>query len=321
MYMNTATCRFDLVTIGEPLISLDTRGRPLDDAPTLDVSVGGAECNVAIGLTRLGRSAAMFGAVGDDPYGRMALRSLRGEGVDVAGVSIEQGTPTALMFKARRGQSTDVEYRRRDCAGARLDSSAIGPAADAARLAHVTCLTAALSDGARDAVVELAGRARAGGARVSLDANFRVKVAPLDRFAEIFDDLAPFADDVILGAGEAATLIGAEPSEQHVRAFAEAIGRPAVIVKRAGGGAWFVEDGVLHEVPARPVAVVDPIGAGDAFAVGLLHGRLAGRSTGDAIGDGVALATRAVAVVGDYQGLPHAGDLDECLAGTEAVRR
>jgi 2-dehydro-3-deoxygluconokinase len=305
----------DLVTLGEPIVCLDTRGGRLADASLLHVSLGGAECNVAIGLARLGHDCVVIGRVGDDPFGQAARRRLLAEGVDVTQLTADPAAPTALLFKEQTYRGAEVHYRRAGCAGSRVAVDDIDvDVVAAARAVHVTGVTAALGTGPRAAVVHLMATARQAGARVSFDANLRRKLASPADLVDMFHALCHHADDVFMGWSEA-ELVAGDASEDAIRAAMVAIDRPCVVVKRPAGGAICLEGGRWRSHDAPSATVVDPIGAGDAFAVGFLHGRLGGASTAEALALGADIAARVIAVHGDNAALPYAVELGAARVG------
>jgi sugar/nucleoside kinase (ribokinase family) len=88
-------------------------------------------------------------------------------------------------------------------------------------------------------------------------------------------------------------------------------GARLVIVKLGADGAWYDGDGGAGHVPAVPVAqVVDTVGAGDGFAVGVISGLLEGLPVADAVRRGTWVGARAVQVRGDTEGLPTRAELD-----------
>src|SRR5690606_25220219 len=107
------------------------------------VSFGGAETNVAIGVSRLGHRAAWIGRLGDDPLGLFIKDALRGEGVDVSRVQLETEVPTGLMLRERRtADRVRVSYYRRGLAGSRLGPNDIEPElVRSARVLHVSGIT------------------------------------------------------------------------------------------------------------------------------------------------------------------------------------
>ena len=93
----------ECLTVGEPLICLDSMAEPFDAAAMVRKYVVGAESNVAIGLARLGHSSGYVGRVGSDSCGREIVRTLRGEGVDVTRLTATDAAPTAILLKERLG--------------------------------------------------------------------------------------------------------------------------------------------------------------------------------------------------------------------------
>ncbi|WKK72237.1 bifunctional 4-hydroxy-2-oxoglutarate aldolase/2-dehydro-3-deoxy-phosphogluconate aldolase [Rathayibacter oskolensis] len=162
-----------IVTLGETLALFHTHGS-LAHAGTAEIGIGGAESNVAIALVRLGAAATWIGVLGTDSAGDRVLRELRGEGVDLV-VRRDSEAPTAVMLKERPTPTTArVTYHRRGSAG-----STLGPGDVPAELVrrasclHVTGITLALSDSAREAALEAVRLAVAAGVPISFDVNHR----------------------------------------------------------------------------------------------------------------------------------------------------
>src|SRR5215212_6481327 len=103
-----------LTTLGEALVVMDPVSRgPLRHVSGFEKNLGGAELNVAVGLSRLGHRAGWAGGLGDDEFGREILAFARGEGVDVSQATLDPQAPTGLYFKERRalGQLRVYYYR------------------------------------------------------------------------------------------------------------------------------------------------------------------------------------------------------------------
>src|SRR5690606_37594249 len=108
---------YDVVTFGEAMASLHGPG-PLRMGGDLTLSVAGAEANVAIGLARLGHAVRWAGVLGDDELGRLILRTLRAEAVDVTACRLDPSRPTGLLLQERRiGDIIRVHYYRAGSAG------------------------------------------------------------------------------------------------------------------------------------------------------------------------------------------------------------
>ncbi|MEE3921602.1 sugar kinase [Micromonospora sp. BRA006-A] len=240
------------------VLAPDDGGR-LEHAARLTVGVGGAESNVAAGLARLG-TARRVSRVGDDPFGRRVVAEVAAAGVDVSLVAVDRDAPTGLYLKdpGRTAPAcTTTGPGRRRAASARRTSAA-GPGR--ARLLHLSGITAALSGTCRDLLVSaLDGRALPG-ARVSFDVNHRPALWPADRAGPVLRDLADRADVVLVGLDEAAVLWSAgDPAA--VRALLP--GPELVVVKDGPVGATALpRTGPAVVVPALPVDVVEPVGAG-----------------------------------------------------------
>jgi 2-dehydro-3-deoxygluconokinase len=315
--------RRDLVTLGETLARLDNPVTgPLRHARSLDLGIAGAESNVAIGLRRLGGSAAWVGRVGDDEFGRLVQMTLAGQGVDVGHAIVDPAAPTALLVKERRtARLTRVYYYRSGSAGSRL-----GPAdvpADLIRAAgvlHVTGITAALSDSAREAVHAAVDTARSAAVPVSLDLNYR---RALWTAAEAAKQLRPLVEqaDIVFATELEAGLLASGQGPGALAAGVAALGPREVMVKRGPLGVMACCDDQLTEVPAHPVTAVDPVGAGDAFAAAYLAERLRGRPVAERLDAAACAGAYAVTVAGDWEGLPSREDLALMRTADDHVQR
>lgn len=313
-----AGATLDVVTVGEPLICLTGAGR-LAAAPMLRKSIGGAEANVAIGLARLGLRAGYVGRVGTDPFGDEIVRTLRGEGVDVARVERSPDRPTGLMVKELRApDDVRVHYYRHASAASELDGiGALAPA----RHAHATGITLALGAGPAAAVGELLAAARPAGASVSFDANIRLKLWSLDEAVTAIRAVLPYVDDLLLSESEALAVAGAGELDEALARLADR-GIARVVVRRGAAGAVAVTGGERFEVAAIAAGPpVDCVGAGDAFTAGYLFERLSGRSIDAALVTGAWAAGHVVAQLGDYEGLPDRADYDAWRGLAMAVDR
>jgi 2-dehydro-3-deoxygluconokinase len=301
----------DLVTLGETMALFSaSKVGPLRHASTMDVGAAGAESNVAIGVRRLGYSAAWIGRVGGDELGELVLGRLRGEDVDVTGAVVDPGAPTGLMIKERRtSEVSRVHYYRRGSAGSRLspDDVDVDRIADA-RVLHVTGITPALSATARAAVERAIDAARSGGTLVSLDINYRAALWSEEEAGDVLRVIVARADLVFAGEEEAALVVA--PTEPAAAALALAeLGPRHAVVKLGAQGAVAAVDATSVHAPALPVRVVDPVGAGDAFVAGYLAAVLDGASAFECLRTACAVGAFAVTVPGDWEGLPTRAEL------------
>ena len=311
----------EVVTLGETmaLVAAPEIGL-LRHANTLRLSVGGAESNLAIGLSRLGRRATWIGRVGDDEFGALVRRTLAAE--DVEGrVRVDPDAPTGLMVKYRRtGTTTQVLYYRKGSAGSRLERADIDPdLIRSARVLHLTGITPALSDTARDAVDHAVEIARDAGVLVSLDLNYRGRLWSPDEAGTVLAILVAHADLVFATEPEAELLVTGDNPVQLGQALA-GFGPPQVVIKRGALGAVAVIGDEVLDVPAHKVTEVDPVGAGDAFAAGYLSTLLDGGTPTQCLATGALAGAFKVTVPGDWEGLPFPADLN-LLRISEGVLR
>jgi 2-dehydro-3-deoxygluconokinase len=303
----------DLVTLGESMVLLlAEQSGPMREAMTFRRYIAGAESNVASGLSRLGHRSGWFSRVGADEFGRAIVFRIRGEGVDTSHVITDPRAPTGIVIRERRdvGPIEQVYYRR-GSAASRLSPDDLDEAyLTQARFLHLTGITPALSDSCREAVFAAAEIARAAGVTVVLDPNYRSKLWDADTFARVVRDLASRCDILLPGMDEA-TLLTAETDPVVAARHLQALGPSLVVVKVGANGAIALTgDQQIHVPAARLERVVDPVGAGDAFAAGLLAGILRGFSM-DAT---LALANRcgalAMTTPGDMESLPFWDELE-----------
>ncbi|MFD5922986.1 sugar kinase [Kitasatospora sp. NPDC058201] len=302
----------EVVTVGEAMAALRATG-PIRLAPPMELSVAGAEANVAIGLARLGHRARWVGRVGDDPFGALVLRTLRAEDVDTTHTYTDtEGRPTGLLVREDAiGDLATVHYHRTRSAGSALHPDDVLTALDpATRILHLTGITPALGPAAAQAVLTAAARARRLGITVSLDVNFRARLWTHHQAREVLPPLARLADILIASADEL-HLVTPDPAhdEDHAVTALLTQGAREVVITRGGDGADATTTDGTHHAKARPVPVVDVIGAGDAFTAGYLSGVLDGLTVEQRLNRATATAAFAVATRGDWEGLPTRTDL------------
>ncbi|SEF00613.1 2-dehydro-3-deoxygluconokinase [Streptomyces sp. 2112.3] len=310
--------RPDVFTFGETMVALRGSG-PLKLGGTMQVSIAGAESNVAIGLARLGHEVHWAGAVGEDEAGELVLRTLRAEGVEVSGASADPGAPTGLLlFEPRLPDVTRVHYYRAGSAGSRLTADGIERAFRAAppRILHLTGITPALSSTARSAALHSLRLAREYGSSVCLDVNFRARLWTAEEAAAVLGEWLPSVD--LLIASDDELLLCLPPRDAgggSAAGIASQAGRlrelgvgEIVVTLGAEGAMAFTHDGSLHR-SAKAVRAVDSVGAGDAFAAGYLSALLDGDGPAACLERAVTTGAFAVASPGDWEGAPTRAEL------------
>ncbi len=323
----------EVVTLGECLISfVAAEPAPLAVSTSFHPYPAGAEANVAVGLARLGRSVAFIGRVGEDGMGTRVIRALRGEGVDVAGLTVDQAAPTGIMVRERRALGpAEVFYARSGSAGSHLSPddvrAAEGRGAFAtARWLHLTGVTPALSASCRAAVRTAIELGRAAGMTVSLDLNLRRRLWTETEARTELAELTALVDLVIADEDEATVVTHASPgtATEALLKGLMSLGPDRVVLKLGARGAVGLERGgdPVWASGLDVASVVDPVGAGDAFCAGFIDARLDDLDMADALARGNACGAAAVAAEGDQTGLPTRIELVRLLAaaGPDTLR-
>jgi len=300
----------DVLTAGEALVLLaaQTPGA-LDEVEHYRRFSAGAELNVAIGLARLGLRVGYLSRVGDDAFGRFLLATMEREGLARELVAIDPARSTGFMLKSLAGGGADpaIDYYRRGSAASAMDASDLVRAAPAGvRHVHLTGILPALSAGCRELAFAMAAAARSQGHRVSFDPNLRPRLwTSRDEMVSMLNALAAQADVVLPGLAEGRLLTGRHSAEDIAASYLE-LGAGAVVVKLGAEGAFCADrSGLRAHVPGVAVArVVDTVGAGDGFAVGVVSGLLEGLALEAAVRRGNAIGARVVQFSGDSDGLP-----------------
>ncbi|GGN79701.1 carbohydrate kinase [Streptomyces albiflavescens] len=300
--------------VGETMAALaPDPPQPLEQADGLRLSVAGAESNVAMYLADHGVHVSWLSAVGDDALGRRVRAAIAAAGVDVSGVRTDANRPTGLLVKDPDSTGTRVHYYRTNSAAAALGTDLLdAEELRQASLVHFTGVTPALSPSCRDLVVQaLAVSADQRPYAVSFDVNHRPALWPDGAAARVLRDLADRADITFVGLDEAQHLWGSDLKAVDVR---ELLRHPRILVVKDGAHAAtaFSDEGVCT-VPALSTTVVEPVGAGDAFAAGFLAGLLRGADRKRALRLGHITAVSALQVTGDHGRLPDGDRIDELL--------
>lgn len=294
----------DVLCVGEAMVLLTPAdSRRLEHTELLEISIGGAESNVALYLCDMGVPAAWLSDVGDDPFGRRVIATLRSAGVNVDRVSVRPDAPTAVYFKDPNGEATVVHYYRDDSAAARMGPESIHDAAIAStRVVHMSGITPALSESCAAMIDHAMERCRELGTVFSFDVNHRPGLWSAASAAPVLRSLARKSGIVFVGRDEGERLWGTPTAD----AIAEYLDIDGVLVVKDGEiGASEYQHGERVFLRAPDVDVVEPVGAGDAFAAGYLAEWLRFDSTArERLESGHAVAQRALTSIHDFQPSP-----------------
>lgn len=299
--------KIDVFTLGETMVLFQPEQmQRLEYIHQFPKRIGGAESNVAIGLARLGFNVGWHSKLGDDPFGRFILKSVRGEGVETTSCLFTEEAPTGLIFKEQLSpEDVNVYYYRKGSAASLMKPNELDEAYIAqAKILHVSGITPALSESCYETVMKAIEIAKNNGLKVVFDPNLRLKLWSAEKAKEVFNEIASLADIILPGLDEGQLMTG----ETEVEAVAEALRKDTdktIIIKLGSKGAYVHAKNESMYVEGFPVEhVVDPVGAGDGFAAGVISGILQGVPLEDAVRRGNAIGAMVVGTSGDIEGLP-----------------
>lgn len=326
------------VCFGEMLIRLSApSGELMLQTPRLEATFGGAEANVAVSLARLGHQSRVASALPHNALGQAALSELQRHGVDTGLCALGEGRMGLYFVTIGVGpRAAEVLYDRADSAFARApDKADWTKALTGADWLHVSGVTPALNAKCADAALSAMRAARAAGAKVSFDANFRGKLweARGDDPRPTLDALFAEADLMFADERDIGLVTGEKPvnDEDAARiAFARypklqriAATKRKVLSADAHelSGLTLTRAGAVRTRAHAITGIVDRIGSGDAFAAGVLHGLASGLSDQHMLDFAVAAAALKHTIRGDFN-LATAADIDFYLSNSGSdVRR
>lgn len=281
----------DVITFGEAMLRLAPPNfRRLEQARSLDVQVGGAELNTAVGVARLGRSSAWVSRLTDNPLGRLIANQAREAGVCTDHVVWTKDDRVGLYFLefGAAPRASSVLYDRKGAAIAAIQPGMVDWAQvfAGARWFHVTGITPALSASAAQVTKEALEAARRANVGTSIDLNYRAKLWSPAEANRCMSELMVSCDYLITTEEDIERVFGitGKDYEEAAARTAERFPLKAVaitlrenpLVWRNRWTAMVWQNGKVLRTRVYEVEIVDRLGAGDSFAAGFIHGLLDG---------------------------------------------
>ena len=245
-----------VAVIGEALVDV-VNGTPF---------VGGSPLNVAVGTARLGYDTVFLGRYGRDEYGEMIGRHLRDN--RVTSLLAPDALPTSVAIATLDATgSARYEFHLQWDVPALLET--LTDALGRVRLVHTGSIATVLEPGARD-VLGAIQRAREWGLRVTFDPNCRPSITSDPGNARAWVERFVALSDVVKASDEDLCWLYPDRAVEESAEAWRRLGPSLVVVTQGAAGALAVHNGGVVTVPARPVAVVDTVGAGDSFMAALV---------------------------------------------------
>ena len=338
-----------VIALGEVMLRLSPPGHGrLEFARSLDIDVGGGEYNVVHALARLGHSTGFITALPDNEPARIVLQHARGAGMstehmrlqpfDGVGRNGRVGLYFAEIGMGPRGGLAVFDRANSDAS--RMQPGDVDWDAVMTRSGwfHCSGIFPVLSENCRATLRAAVAAARRHNVPVSYDLNYRSKLCTPETAAEVNREFAAAAT-LLLGSPEGfAALLGArDPGFDPDDAAGLIQGLTAVFpgVQAIGATRRVVHTGSRHDLSGwlwtqgtlcrsrvwSGVEIEDRVGSGDAFAAGLIHGRLRGWPALAAVEFGVAHAVLLQTTRGDTSQFTEAEVAALLHEGTAAMKR
>jgi 2-dehydro-3-deoxygluconokinase len=332
-----------VVTFGEIMMRLATPGRlRFAQAPHLEVTFGGGEANVAVSLARFGHDAAFVTRLPENEWGDRAVATLKGHGVSTSDIVRGDGRMGVYFLETGAGpRASTVIYDRANSAISRVSAGDIDWASvmHGARWFHWTGITPALGEQAAAETGRACEAAKAAGATVSVDLNYRKKLWSREQAARTMAPLMEFVDVCIANEEDAQSVFGIKGADVEsgridrdryadvARQLTDRFGfetvaitlRESISASYNGWSAMLYGDGTPHFARRYEFDVVDRVGGGDSFAAGLIHALLRGDDPDKAVNWAVAASALKHTIPGDFN-LVSVDEVDR-LAGGDASGR
>ena len=301
----------EVITIGDPLTTFASTEPdvPLVDVENWNKIMGGAELNVAIGVKRLGHDVEYISRVGQDPFGEYIIKTINQHQVGTTYISTDPDYFTGHQLKAlvTKGDPATFNFRK-NSAASHLSPEVIDQVKlDDVKCAHMSGIFPAISDTAEASFRKLYKRLNDAGIKTTFDPNLRPTLwKSHDYMVKTINELAGYADIVLPGVEEGKILMGSDDPEAIADFYLKGERTTTVIVKVGPAGAYVkTKDGQSFTVKGFKVdKVVDTVGAGDGFALGVITALLEGKSLKAAVLRGNAVGALQVQTPGDNDGYP-----------------
>jgi 2-dehydro-3-deoxygluconokinase len=292
----------EVITFGEAMIRMTPPDfLRLEQATSLNVTVGGSELNTAVGLSHLGMNSAWVSKLTNNPLGRLINGQAQYHGVDTSNViwTNDARVGTYYVEVGSSPRASSVLYDRKGAAIATITPNEVDWAKvlKGARLFHVSGITPALSESARETTIVAINAAKKMGLKISFDVNFRVRLWNAEQARATFEQLFPLVDILISTSDDIEICFGLKGTqEEQAKAMVEKFGLEACVmtIRQAPTvlhGFWSsiaVTKDQTFTGRTTELELVDRIGSGDAYTAGFIYGYLtegiqAGVNYGDAM--------------------------------------
>ena len=317
------------VTFGEIMLRLKSpEHERFFQSPVLEATFGGGEANVAVSLATFGEKAVFVTALPKNAIGEAAVAELRKHGVDTQYINMtDNGRVGIYYLETGANQRPSLVVYDRAASSVALskpsdyDFKAI---MDGAEWFHVTGITPAVSQSCADCALESMKAAKAAGATVSIDLNYRKKLWKYGKSApEVMRGLAKYADVVIANEEDIQKCLGIELDQdvtagkldrdayrlltERVKQQFPNVSQVAVTLRESKSADHNVWSAALNGKTGFYLSrryditdIIDRVGGGDSFSAGIIFGLSNYESEEYALNFAVAASALKHTIPGDF---------------------
>ncbi|WP_449354268.1 sugar kinase [Virgibacillus natechei] len=314
----------EVVAIGESMVAMvNEPSGYIRHADGFKPFAAGAETNTLIGLSRLGHDTSWISALGEDELGELILHKVRAENVTTSHVKFKDERTGVFFKQISPDGNVNVTYYRDNSAASHMTVEDINiEAIKKAKVLYLTGITLSLSSLAKKMMFEVARQVK-DEVIIVFDPNIRLKMWTEAEARKTILEFLPFVDCLIVGKSEVDILLDTKDFGEVLDTF-KGFGCKKIVLKLGKEGAIYDFDGKRGQVPnPKQFKEIDPVGAGDAFAAGVISGLLKKQRAEDLVGRACLLGGYITQFVGDYQGFPSEKLMESTIndSGIDKVKR
>ncbi len=307
---------YDLVGLGEAMLEFN---QTMPGQPQYLQGFGGDTSNATIAAARAGARTAYLTRLGADSFGDALIDLWQREGVATSAVERDANAPTGIYFVTHRGNGAaghEFSYLRAGSAASHMTPTWLqdggGKIIEQSKILHLSGISLAISPEACDTAFAAMDLARAAGAQVSFDANFRPRLWPLARARACIAQAVSLCDIFLPSLDDMVTLTGLAEADAIID-WSHAQGAKTIVLKLGPDGALASDGQTRRRIAGRAVPMVDATGVGDCFCGNFLARIAAGEDLFDAAHFANAAAALAVQGYGAVAPLPTAAQVRAIL--------
>jgi 2-dehydro-3-deoxygluconokinase len=306
----------DILALGEPMVEFNQTGG--HSSRTYLQGFGGDTSNALIAAARQGAKVGYISALGADRYADLLRELWDKEGVDHSQVRVKADAYTAIYFVTHNAQGHHFDFFRKGSAASLMQPSDLNfDLIRQAKILHLSGISLAISESARNTCFAAIDVAKSAGVKVSFDTNLRLKLWPLDVARTAMNNAIGLSDICLPSLDDVTAITGLSDPDAVVD-HCLSLGAKTVALKLGAQGALLATSSSRQRIAAFACNPVDATGAGDTFGGALIARIVAGDTLIDAGRYAAAAAALSTEGFGAVAPIPFANTVQAKLVSFKA---